>query len=116
LAREGVKTGKQYKPDSWHYNHMMDPRKVSSQSIMPAYPWLIKDKLDISRTPRKIRVMQTLGVPYPAGYDQQANADLVKQAEGIAAGLKASGIEVSPDKEIIALIAYLQRLGSDISK
>jgi cytochrome c oxidase cbb3-type subunit I/II len=116
LAREGVKTGKQYKPDSWHYNHMMDPRKVSSQSIMPAYPWLIKDKLNISRTARKIRVMQTLGVPYPAGYDQQANADLVKQAEGIAAGLKASGIEVSPDKEIIAVIAYLQRLGSDISK
>jgi cytochrome c oxidase cbb3-type subunit I/II len=116
LAREGVKTGKQYKPDSWHYNHMLDPRKVSSQSIMPAYPWLIKDKLDISRTAKKIRVMQSLGVPYTEGYDKLANDDLIKQAQSIAAGLKASGIEVSADKEIIAVIAYLQRLGSDISK
>jgi cytochrome c oxidase cbb3-type subunit I/II len=116
LAREGVKTGKNYKPDSWHYAHMLDPRKVSSQSIMPAYPWLIEDKLDIRRTPRKIRVMQYLGVPYPEGYDQLANDDLIKQAQKVADGLKTAGIEVSPDAEIIALIAYLQRLGTDISK
>jgi cytochrome c oxidase cbb3-type subunit I/II len=116
LAREGVKNGRQYKPDSWHYNHMMDPRKLNQQSIMPAYPWLIKNDLDVTYTPKKIRVMQTLGVPYEAGYDKKAVADLQSQAQQIAAGLKTNGIDVDADKEIIAIIAYLQRLGTDISK
>jgi cytochrome c oxidase cbb3-type subunit I/II len=116
LSREGVKTGKMYKPDSWHFNHMMDPRKLNEQSIMPAYPWLITDALNVSYTPRKIRVMQALGVPYAEGYDQQAVADLMQQATQIASGLKASGIEVAADREIIAVIAYMQKLGADISK
>jgi cytochrome c oxidase cbb3-type subunit I/II len=116
LAREGVKTGKTYKPDSWHYTHMADPRSVSPGSIMPTYPWLIQNSLDVSYTARKIRIMQSLGVPYPEGYDKQANADLSSQAQQLAGGLKASGINVEADKEIIALIAYLQRLGTDISK
>jgi cytochrome c oxidase cbb3-type subunit I/II len=116
LAREGVKNGRQYKPDAWHYNHMMDPRKLNQQSIMPAYPWLIRNDLDVTYTPKKIRVMQTLGVPYEAGYDKKAVADLQSQAQQIAAGLKTNGIDVDADKEIIALIAYLQRLGTDISK
>ena len=116
LARIGVKTGKNYKPDSWHYSHMLDPQKLSPQSIMPAYPWLISDDLNTRYTPRKIRVMQTLGTPYPEGYDQQAVADLQAQAGRIAAGLKSAGIDVKPEKEIIALIAYLQRLGTDIYK
>lgn len=116
LAREGVKTGKLYKPDSWHYNHMMDPKKLNEQSIMPAYPWLIHDNLNIRHTPKKIRVMQALGVPYEEGYDLKATGDLQKQAAEIAGGLKSVGIDVSPEKEIIALIAYLQRLGTDISK
>jgi cytochrome c oxidase cbb3-type subunit I/II len=116
LAREGVKTGKNYKPDSWHYNHMMDPRKLNQQSIMPAYPWLISNKLDVTYTPKKIRIMQALGTPYADGYDKLATADLQSQAGQIADGLKASGINVDADKEIIALIAYLQRLGTDISK
>jgi cytochrome c oxidase cbb3-type subunit I/II len=116
LAREGVKTGKMYKPDSWHYNHMLDPRSVSSQSIMPAYPWLIYDDLNVSTTPRKIAVMQYLGVPYPEGYKEKANEDLMKQAQMIADGLKQTNIDVEPQKEIIALIAYLQRLGTDIYK
>jgi cytochrome c oxidase cbb3-type subunit I/II len=116
LAREGVKTGKMYKPDSWHFNHMIDPRKLNAQSIMPAYPWLIRNDLDASYTAKKIRVMQALGVPYADGYDMQANADLQAQAQQISAGLKTAGIDVYPDKEIIALIAYLQRLGTDISK
>jgi cytochrome c oxidase cbb3-type subunit I/II len=116
LAREGVKSGKIYKPDSWHYNHMMDPRKLNQQSIMPTYPWLLRDKLDISHTARKISVMQGLGAPYEDGYDKKATDDLIRQAQQIAGGLKASGIEVDADKEIIALIAYIQRLGTDISK
>jgi len=114
LAREGVKSGKLYKPDSWHYNHFMDPQKMNNESIMPKYPWLAKKDLNLDRTPAKIRVMQYLGVPYPEGYDQKANEDLMIQAKSIADGLKASGIEVAPEKEMIALIAYMQRLGTDI--
>jgi cytochrome c oxidase cbb3-type subunit I/II len=116
LAREGVKTGKIYKPDSWHFNHMMDPRKLNQQSIMPTYPWLIRNELDLTYTAKKIRIMQSLGAPYEEGYDRKAVADLQNQAQQIAGGLKTSGIDVNADKEIIALIAYLQRLGTDISK
>lgn len=58
--------------------------------------------------------MQTLGVPYPKGYDKIANDDLQKQALKIQASLKRDGINCSEKKEIIALIAYLQRLGTDI--
>ena len=101
-------------PDAWHYNHMKDPRSTSPGSIMPPYPWLITNKLDISTTPKKIRVMQKLGVPYPEGYDQKANEDLMAQAKEIQARLKTAGIDVEADREIIALIAYLQRLGTDI--
>ena len=61
-----------------------------------------------------IGIMQNLGVPYPPDYDRKALQDLHEQAQKIAGGLKESGIEVSADKEIIALIAYLQRLGVDI--
>jgi cytochrome c oxidase cbb3-type subunit I/II len=60
--------------------------------------------------------MQTLGVPYPEGYDKVANADLMAQANAIKVGLKAEKLEIAKDKEIIALIAYLQRIGTDIKK
>lgn len=116
LAREGVVTGKQYKPNSWHYNHMENPQKLNEQSIMPSFRWLLKNDLDISTTAKKIRVMQALGVPYPEGYDKIANDDLMKQAQMIADDLKANGIQTEPDKEIIAMIAYLQRLGTDLMK
>lgn len=101
-------------PDAWHYEHMKDPTSMSPGSIMPPYPWLIEDRLDTESTAAKIRAMMKLGVPYPKGYDQQANKDLETQAQTIAAGLVESGIVVNSDKEIIALIAYLQRLGMDI--
>jgi cytochrome c oxidase cbb3-type subunit I/II len=89
---------------------------VNEQSIMPTYPWLFRNDLDVNYTGRKVRIMQSLGVPYPDGYDKQAGADLLNQAQQISGGLKASGIEIEPNKEVIALIAYLQRLGTDISK
>lgn len=116
LAREGVKTGKIYKPDSWHYEHMINPQKTNIQSIMPPYPWLATQDLDIESTPKKIRAMQMLGVPYEDGFDQIAIDDLKKQASKIAAGLRDGGIDVEDQKEIIALIAYMQRLGTDITK
>ncbi|WP_026751511.1 cytochrome-c oxidase, cbb3-type subunit I [Sediminibacterium sp. C3] len=103
-------------PNSWHYRHMNDPEEISQGSIMPPYPWLLDNDLDISTTPGKIRAMQTLGVPYPEGYDQKANNDLKMQADEIAADLKANNIKAQSGKEIIALIAYLQRLGADLKK
>ena len=101
-------------PDAWHYNHMYQPELMSPGSLMPPFPWLISNHLNTGLTAKKIRVMQQLGVPYPEGYDQQAVADLEKQAAEISDRLKAGGIDAKPDKEIIALIAYLQRLGTDI--
>jgi cytochrome c oxidase cbb3-type subunit I/II len=114
LFREGVKSGPLYKSDAWHYTHLMDPRKVNAQSIMPTYQWLAEKEIDVEATPAKIRVMQYLGVPYPEGYDLKANDDLKVQAEAISAGLKAQGIDVAANKQVIALIAYIQRLGTDV--
>lgn len=109
LAREGGKY-----PDSWHFNHMYEPTSMSPGSIMPNYQWLFDNKIDTAITPAKIRAMQTLGVPYPEGYDRQANSDLLKQADAIAANLAKDNIKTKSDREIIAVIAYLQRLGTDI--
>ena len=109
LARIGGKY-----PDSWHYNHMYEPSSISPGTIMPNYPWLFKNDIDTGITPAKIRAMITLGVPYPAGYDLKANADLMKQAQGIKENLAKDKIEANSNKEIIALIAYLQRVGKDI--
>jgi len=103
-------------PDSWHFTHMRDPQEISPGSIMPAYPWLIKNDLYTANTPAKIRAMQKLGVPYPEGYDQICIDDLRLQADSIALALNAAQIKTTADKEIIALIAYLQRLGTDIKK
>jgi len=58
--------------------------------------------------------MRSLGVPYPDEYENKATDDLMKQAEAIALDLQKNGVPAEPDKEIIALIAYLQRLGTDI--
>lgn len=114
LWRIGVKTGRNYKPDLWHYNHFMDPQKMNAQSIMPKYPWLADYAVNFDQTAVKIRVMQTLGVPYPEGYDQKAAGDAMVQAEKIAAGLRAQGVEVNSTAQVIALIAYIQRIGTDI--
>ncbi len=116
LAREGVKGGKIYKSNAWHYNHMLRPQDVNPESVMPPYPWLISDDLDMEVIPAKIRAMQTLGVPYPEGYDQKAIGDATKQAKALAADLANNNIKVEYNKEIIALISYLQRLGVDITK
>jgi len=115
LAREGVKGGKLYKPDAWHYEHLVNPQKTNLQSIMPAYPWLAKKEIDIASTPGKIKAMLSLGVPYPAGFESSAVDDLNIQAKSIAAGLQNAGIQVDYNRQIIALIAYMQRLGTDVS-
>ena len=105
-------------PDSWHYNHMLDPESMSPGSIMPPYPWMIENDLDAGMLEAKISALRKVGTPYPAGYEKIAMDDLKKQAATIAASLKKDGVEQEglENKEIVALIAYLQRLGTDIKK
>jgi cytochrome c oxidase cbb3-type subunit I/II len=101
-------------PDSWHYMHFMDSRSTSPGSIMPSYPWFLTRKINTDVVPAKIRTLQRLGVPYRDGYDQNAVAELREQAEGITQGLQNSGFDVEWDSHMVAIIAYLQRLGTDI--
>ncbi|MBE0573175.1 MAG: cytochrome-c oxidase, cbb3-type subunit I [Ignavibacteriaceae bacterium] len=101
-------------PNLWHYLHMENPSSMSPGSLMPSYPWLLTNDLDISATESKINVMRSIGVPYPEGFEKVANDDLQKQAQIIAMDLQNTGAPAEPNKEIIALIAYLQRLGTDI--
>ncbi len=111
LWREGGKY-----PDSWHFNHMIEPASMSPGSIMPAYPLLADNQLDLTGLPRKIEALRTLGTPYPRDFEkyavQNAQEQALKVAKNLAdQGVKDSGLE---NKEIVALIAYLQRLGTDI--
>lgn len=115
LAREGSK--KLRKSHSWHYNHMQNPTSMSPGSIMPRYPWLLVKEIDVKSTTSKLAVMQKLGVPYTDEEIKNGKAALEAQAEQIAAELREQGIkEADAKKEIIALIAYLQRLGTDVEK
>jgi cytochrome c oxidase cbb3-type subunit I/II len=111
LHREGGKY-----PDSWHYHHMREPQSMSPGSIMPAYSWLYEQSLNTSQTQDKLNAMKKLGVPYDEAQIKNAVADLTKQSKEIQARLAGEKIKVGSDKEIIALIAYLQRLGTDIAK
>jgi len=107
--------GKKY-PNLWHFLHMDDPESTSPNSIMPRYLWLKEQTLDISTTPSKINALRKVGVPYEPGFEFNANDDLFKQADVITGDLQKQGIDITNDKEIIALIAYLQRLGTDIKQ
>lgn len=100
--------------DTWHYNHMLAPSAVSTGSIMPAYPWLFEQTIDKDETAGKIVALRKIGVPYETGFEEVANDELEKQAATIVQNLKTDGIETATDAEIVALIAYLQRLGKDI--
>ena len=101
-------------PNAWHFNHMENPRTTSPGSIMPPYPWLLSQKLDTTSLPARIKALRSVGVPYPAGYEATAQKDLETQVKVVVEGLKTGMIKAEPDREIIAMIAYLQRLGTDI--
>jgi cytochrome c oxidase cbb3-type subunit I/II len=103
-------------PDSWHYNHMNEPTSMAPGSIMPPYPWLLTKDLNTDYTASKIKVLQSLGTPYPDGFADKAVDDLKAQARKITESLAKDKItqENLENKEIVALIAYLQRLGTDI--
>jgi cytochrome c oxidase cbb3-type subunit I/II len=119
--------------DNWHFNHMYDPQSTSSGSIMPRYPWLIKNELDTSLTEAKMKAMVSLGVPYSEEDIANAQDNMLKQGTKIEKNLYTdpdfvnsyeadktyakdndeSFVEMK-NREIIAVIAYLQRLGTDI--
>ena len=109
--------------DNWHFNHMYDPRLTSPGSIMPRYPWLLKDDLNTSTTQAKMSGLVTLGTPYSQSEIDNALDLLKKQAEKVEQNLRQDpefvknyGNSNMQNKEIVALIAYLQRLGTDIKK
>ncbi len=106
LARVGGKY-----PHVWHLRHMEDPRAISVGSNMPAYPWLLTNDTDVAALPNRLAVQRTLGVPYPEQTPAEVRAQVDRQARAIADELRAAGATVEPGREIIALIAYLQRLG-----
>jgi cytochrome c oxidase cbb3-type subunit I/II len=114
LSREG--TGNLKKSDGWHFRHFREPSSMSEGSVMPSYAFMLTKDLDTAITPAKINAMRTLGVPYPAGFEKEANKVLMEQANKIVNNLASDSIRISPNKEVIALIAYMQRMGSDINK
>ncbi|MGJ5641181.1 cytochrome-c oxidase, cbb3-type subunit I [Formosa sp. S-31] len=119
--------------DNWHLNHMYDPQSTSSGSIMPAYQWIIRNELDKSDTEAKMEAMVSLGVPYSDDDITNAQQSMIDQGTAIeknlysdpdfaetyendkkAAAESGSNFVEMRNREIVALIAYLQRLGTDI--
>jgi cytochrome c oxidase cbb3-type subunit I/II len=111
LAREGIR-----QPSAdWHWKHMIDPRSQVSTSIMPPYAFLEKGKVDFGVTQAKVRAMRSIGVPYDQPAVDGAVADAKAQAATVVAALAEKGIKADPESELVALIAYLQRLGKNPS-
>lgn len=106
LAREGGKY-----PNLWHYRHFLDPRQVSPGSNMPPYAFLADAKVPFDETASKLRAMRAVGVPYAPEQMQRAASDAREQADVIAQDLAANGAKVDRDAELVALIAFVQRLG-----
>ena len=101
-------------PDAWHYEHMKNPRSTTPGSVMPPYPWLLEWTIDPNDVQASVRALNTLGTPYDADALTSTGWVMQQQGEGIVARLAETGIEgVTWDTEIVALIAYLQRLGTD---
>jgi cytochrome c oxidase cbb3-type subunit I/II len=103
-------------PHLWHVRHMDDPTSTTQQSIMPRYPWLLSDDLNFSVVQDRVDAMAMLGVPYGEAI-HRAEAMAREQASEIAAEIvKQGGPAGLERKEIVAMVAYLQRLGTDIAR
>jgi cytochrome c oxidase cbb3-type subunit I/II len=109
LAREGG-----LRSDAWHYDHFRDPRALQVGSIMPSYEWLLRWKLDPADVQASVQAMQTLGVPYTDQDVATVEASLQAQGQQIVDNLSGTGIEAAWDDEVIAVIAYLQHLGTTL--
>jgi len=111
LARVGGKY-----PDLWHVRHMEDPQAITARSIMPAYPWMLTNTLDFERIQRRVDVLAMLGHPYGEAI-HRAPEMAREQARAVAASIAAQGGPAGlEDKEIVAMVAYLQRLGTDLRR
>jgi cytochrome c oxidase cbb3-type subunit I/II len=108
LAREGGKY-----PNLWHYRHLIDPRAITVGSNMPPYAHMVEDKVDLSRTTEKMSAMRTIGVTYTDAEIASAKEDATAQGTEIVKDLATEGVTVAPDSQIVATIAYLQRLGKN---
>ena len=106
LHREGGKY-----PHLWHYQHLMDPRSTSPGSNMPSYAFLKTSRAGYERLPRKLEVLRSLGVPYSEAEIANAPALARAQADLIREDLATQGVRIDPESRMLALIAYLQRLG-----
>lgn len=114
LARVGGKY-----PDSWHWLHFRDPRGIEPRSNMPAFAYLYDWELDLGLTQRKFEVLRSLGHPYDDSEIAGAEASARAQAETIVSRLRNEGMQVSEVEsrsEVVALIAYMQRLGADLAR
>jgi cytochrome c oxidase cbb3-type subunit I/II len=112
LAREGL-----LRPDlAWHYRHLVNPRELEPDSIMPAYPWLKEQSVDRSQLFGRISALRTLGVPYRAEASTPAaiQNDYDAQAKEIVKALADKGIVVPADSEMVALLAYIRCLGLNV--
>jgi cytochrome c oxidase cbb3-type subunit I/II len=108
LQREGGK-----RPDAWHYEHMKDPRSMTPGSIMPTYPWLLTAKVRPADVSASMVALRRVGTPYAATDEAAVTAALQEQGGVIVASLAGAGVTAEWDDEIVALTAYLQRLGKD---
>jgi cytochrome c oxidase cbb3-type subunit I/II len=106
LARVGGKY-----PNLWHFKHMENPRSTSIGSIMPNYPWLYTQTTDVDALTSKIKVQRMLGVPYPPMDANAIQKSAWQQGTEIAEDLKKVNAIIDPDREIVALISFLQKLG-----
>ncbi len=106
LARVGMRY-----PNLWHYRHMDDPRSMVEKSIMPRYKWLLNKEVDFYSLRKKLSVLKMLGVPYTDNQVSEADRWAEAQAEEIVADLKKEGVNIKKNRQIVALIAYLQSLG-----
>jgi len=100
-------------PDAWHYEHMRDPRSTTPGSVMPLYPWLLERTIDAEDVAASVKALRRVGTPYSDQDVANVTAIIRRQADGIVLRLAEAGIQSEPDREIVALIAYLQRLGRD---
>ncbi|MDT8369758.1 MAG: cytochrome-c oxidase, cbb3-type subunit II [Longimicrobiales bacterium] len=100
-------------PDAWHYEHMRDPRSTSPGSIMPAYSWMLERTVDPEVVTKSLRALQKVGHPYVDVTEENVRGSMEAQGRRIVENLRSTGIESRWDTEIVAMIAYLQRLGSD---
>ena len=103
-------------PDAWHYEHMRDPRSTSPGSVMPPYPWLLTATVDPDDIQKSVIALKKAGVPYTDADVEGVAASLAAQGQQIVTSLAGAGVETTADTEIVAMIAYLQRLGREGQK